>query len=178
MSVQRIAAECWNRIEPFWLCVLPWTCEEFERRWDIGSFDECEEDGLGLRRVAVLRIGGTIYLVDAYPNGSPGAERVHLSVADTSHDSRRDFDNALAHLCLDQSELLAIQPELGPARWWLWRVDDHGNEFEMARFQSRGYAEWVRTKYAAKGHKQLYYVRDTAIAPERGVLGEAGGYDR
>ena len=44
--------------------------------------------------------------------------------------------------------------------WILVRTDDNGNEFEAARFADRDEAETERARYEARGHKQLYAVRD------------------
>jgi hypothetical protein len=50
---------------------------------------------------------------------------------------------------------------LGPAAWALIRLDDNGNEFEMQRYLLEVSAQWVKTAYEKKGHKQLYFVRST-----------------
>ncbi len=42
--------------------------------------------------------------------------------------------------------------------WILFRQDDNGNRYEMARFPSREAAETAAARYQARGHKQLYYV--------------------
>ena len=46
----------------------------------------------------------------------------------------------------------------GAARWVLWRLDDNGNRFAMAEFDSRERAEAAAREYAARGHKQAYWV--------------------
>ncbi len=43
--------------------------------------------------------------------------------------------------------------------WVLMRLDDNGNEFEMATFNHLEAAEVARKTYADKGHKQLYFLR-------------------
>ena len=145
---------------------MPCTTHEFEQSWGI-QFSEDNEPGLGLCRYAVLRIGGTMYLAMAHPGGPPGAERMALQVVESSDDTRRDLDIALAQLGVAETDLLWVQPYLGSPRWQLWRVDDNGNEFEVARFQSESYAKWIRSKYEAKGHKQFYFVR-AAVADVAG----------
>ncbi|WP_394538908.1 hypothetical protein PRJ39_25835 [Lysobacter enzymogenes] len=175
MSVQRIAEDRWSGAEPFWLCVLPWTSQAFERRWAVGAFAEYPDDGLGVCRAAVLRIGATACLAQAHPQGPPGCERVVLSVAADSADTRRDLDDVLRHLGLSESELAAVRPGLGPASWQLWRLDDNGNEFEMARFQTQGHAEWVGRQYQANGHRQTYFVRGPAAPAAAARMGEPEG---
>ena len=46
--------------------------------------------------------------------------------------------------------------ERGP--WILFRQDDNGNRYEVARFDSREAAEAEAARYQARGHKQHYYV--------------------
>jgi hypothetical protein len=48
-------------------------------------------------------------------------------------------------------------------QWVVWRQDDNGNRFEVARKESRADAEALATVMEARGHKQLYWV---AKAPE------------
>lgn len=43
--------------------------------------------------------------------------------------------------------------------WRLMRLDDNGNEFEMARFDDKAEAERVRASFEARGHKQMYYLQ-------------------
>lgn len=43
--------------------------------------------------------------------------------------------------------------------WRLMRLDDNGNEFEMARFDNEAEAERERAKYEKRGHKQTYYLK-------------------
>jgi hypothetical protein len=54
---------------------------------------------------------------------------------------------------------MASGPEPGsPHGWRLMRLDDNGNEFEIARFEDENAAQAMRQDYERKGHKQLYYV--------------------
>jgi hypothetical protein len=43
-------------------------------------------------------------------------------------------------------------------RWVVWRQDDNGNRFEVARKDSRADAEELAVTMEARGHKQLYWV--------------------
>jgi hypothetical protein len=45
-----------------------------------------------------------------------------------------------------------------PDRWIVWRQDDNGNRFEVARKDSRADAEELAAAMEARGHKQLYWV--------------------
>jgi hypothetical protein len=45
-----------------------------------------------------------------------------------------------------------------PDRWIVWRQDDNGNRFEVARKDSRAEAEGLAATMEARGHKQLYWV--------------------
>jgi RimJ/RimL family protein N-acetyltransferase len=43
-------------------------------------------------------------------------------------------------------------------RWVVWRQDDNGNRFEVARKDSRAEAEELAATMEARGHKQIYWV--------------------
>jgi hypothetical protein len=50
-------------------------------------------------------------------------------------------------------------PTDGPGRrWTVWRQDDNGNRFEVARYGSRAEAELLAATMEARGHKQIYWV--------------------
>jgi hypothetical protein len=49
-----------------------------------------------------------------------------------------------------------------PDRWVVWRQDDNGNRFEVARKDSRADAEELAMVMEARGHKQLYWVAKLA----------------
>jgi hypothetical protein len=49
-----------------------------------------------------------------------------------------------------------------PDRWIVWRQDDNGNRFEVARKDSRTDAEELAAVMQARGHKQLYWVARAA----------------
>lgn len=42
--------------------------------------------------------------------------------------------------------------------WELWRQDDNGNRFRIARFASRESAEAEQRRFEALGHKQTYWM--------------------
>jgi hypothetical protein len=46
----------------------------------------------------------------------------------------------------------------GPGQWIVWRQDDNGNRFEVARRRSRAEAEELAAMMEARGHKQTYWV--------------------
>ena len=45
-----------------------------------------------------------------------------------------------------------------PNRWIVWRQDDNGNQFEVARFDDRAEADALAATMEARGHKQTYWV--------------------
>lgn len=53
--------------------------------------------------------------------------------------------------------LFGATPDHRP-RWIVWRQDDNGNRYEVARKDSRPEAEALATQMDARGHKQLYWV--------------------
>lgn len=51
---------------------------------------------------------------------------------------------------------------VGDARWKVLRQDDNGNAFVIAAFTSRCEADAVAASFAARGHKQVCWVEQTA----------------
>jgi hypothetical protein len=45
-----------------------------------------------------------------------------------------------------------------PVRWIVWRQDDNGNRFEVARKDSRAEADALAAAMEMRGHKQTYWV--------------------
>jgi len=45
-----------------------------------------------------------------------------------------------------------------PVWWTVWRQDDNGNRFEVARKDSRAEAEALAAAMEVHGHKQTYWV--------------------
>lgn len=43
--------------------------------------------------------------------------------------------------------------------WELWRQDDNGNLFRIARFSSRAAADAEQRRFEAQAHKQTYWVQ-------------------
>jgi len=43
-------------------------------------------------------------------------------------------------------------------QWIVWRQDDNGNRFEVARRESRAEAEALAATMEARSHKQTYWV--------------------
>lgn len=44
------------------------------------------------------------------------------------------------------------------AAWELWRQDDNGNRFRVARFGAKTEAEAEQRRFEALAHKQIYWV--------------------
>jgi hypothetical protein len=47
------------------------------------------------------------------------------------------------------------------ATWVVWRQDDNGNRFVVARKESRAEAEALAAEMEARGHKQTYWVAES-----------------
>jgi len=58
----------------------------------------------------------------------------------------------------DFLKALAEQPSQTPA-FEVWRLDDNGNEFLVARYDDREVAERKIAELAAGGHKQTYWIK-------------------
>lgn len=63
------------------------------------------------------------------------------------------------------------EPEPGPGppagAWAVWRIDDTGNTFLVRGGLTRAEAERVAAEFAARGHKQMYWVEQEAAGPGR-----------
>jgi hypothetical protein len=63
-----------------------------------------------------------------------------------------------AALGLQLRQLPWVSDQVQPRPWVLCRQDDNGNRVAMWFFREREAAESVARDYAARGHKQLYFV--------------------
>lgn len=61
---------------------------------------------------------------------------------------------------------------IGAATWRVMRQDDNGNEFLITSYTSRCQAEAVVAAFAARGHKQVYWVE---FAAARVIRTESAG---
>jgi hypothetical protein len=89
-----------------------------------------------------------------------GRPQVAISTqrSDDIHDALVDLFETLA---IDDADALQIHPSIDLARlpaWTLWRQDDNGNRFEMARTRSYAKACAQERMFTARGHKQNYWV--------------------
>lgn len=76
-----------------------------------------------------------------------------------------DWNDAIVELfealAIDDTDVQLIHPQVELARlpvWVLWRQDDNGNRFEMARFRSYAKACAQERMFTARGHRQSYWV--------------------
>ncbi|WP_198170623.1 hypothetical protein [Actinoplanes awajinensis] len=53
---------------------------------------------------------------------------------------------------------MSIDENEPPRRWVVWRQDDNGNRYVVARKDSRAEADQLAATMEARGHKQLYWV--------------------
>jgi catechol 2,3-dioxygenase-like lactoylglutathione lyase family enzyme len=60
------------------------------------------------------------------------------------------------------AELRAREEDAREARWSVWRRDDHGNEFEVAKELSRDDAAARAAELEGRGHKQSYWIAPSA----------------
>lgn len=52
--------------------------------------------------------------------------------------------------------------------WTVWRIDDNGNRFEVARHLTQAEAESLVEEFTRRGHKQLYWSERDHIQPSTG----------
>jgi hypothetical protein len=88
----------------------------------------------------------------------PGWLDFYKRRSDGFDDSIVDLFEALA---IDISDVSFVHAQVDRTRlpeWALWRQDDNGNRFEMARFHCYAKASAQAQMYTARGHRQLYWV--------------------
>lgn len=76
-----------------------------------------------------------------------------------------DFNAAVVDLfealAIDDADVSFLHPQVDVRRlpaWALWRQDDNGNRFEMARYRSYAKARAQWQLYTDRGHKQTYWI--------------------
>jgi hypothetical protein len=60
---------------------------------------------------------------------------------------------------VDRSRDDRVEPD---ASWTLWRIDDNGNTFAVREGLGRDEADRLAAEFTARGHKQMYWVEQTA----------------
>jgi hypothetical protein len=88
----------------------------------------------------------------------PGWMDFHKRRSDDWNDAIVDLFEALT---IDDSDVSFIHPQVDLTRlpvWVLWRQDDNGNRFEMARFRSYAKAQAQAQIFTDRGHRQVYWV--------------------
>lgn len=90
----------------------------------------------------------------------PSRLDIHKLRSDDPHAAIVDLFEALA---IDDADVGHLDPRVDLSRlptWALWRQDDNGNRFEMARFRSYAKACAQEQLFTARGHKQNYWVEE------------------
>jgi hypothetical protein len=88
--------------------------------------------------------------VTSLPSATGGRSGYRLATA--GHDVLMSMEHPVAD---DRSDVAGHEQ---PVRWTVWRQDDNGNQFEVARKDSRVEAEELAAAMQARGHKQTYWV--------------------
>jgi hypothetical protein len=57
------------------------------------------------------------------------------------------------------AEPIGKDDDASAGAWELWRQDDNGNRFRIARFSSREAADAEQRRFEALAHKQTYWVQ-------------------
>lgn len=137
------------------LCRLPFSAQELEAKLGM-AFTRPEED-LQERPHAVIQLEGHVLRLEAQSATAP----VVVSVRGDVQEPGRCLPMLCAALGLQPGQLPWVSSELQSRPWVLCRQDDNGNRVAMWYFREREMAESVARDYAARGHKQLYYVEKT-----------------
>lgn len=156
----QIEKDDWNDIgEPEYIAVLPVYPGDLTAKKYL-EFEEFEDEGLGIAKIAYVNIEETLYIFLAHPEGPPDCHYVSVRVSSIESDSEKALIKLIGELELTRAELVWEQEYLGPGKWLLTRLDDNGNEIEMFRFLNEISANRVKKKYENKGHKQAYFVKN------------------
>ena len=156
--LEQIDFNDWNEIGyPEYIAILPIYPQDLRRKQYI-EFVDYEDEGLGLARGAAFKIKGVQYFVRCHLIGDEEEDQLTVMVRSTEPDSEHALTLLLKALKIERSTLPWEQESLGKCSWLLSRLDDNGNEVEMFRFLNEDSARINQKKYAAKGHKQSYFV--------------------
>lgn len=85
--------------------------------------------------------------------------RSERSAADADAVAATDRD----HVLMSMERLTAddepddLASDTRPVRWTVWRQDDNGNRFEVARKDARAEAEALAAVMEVRGHKHTYW---------------------
>ena len=143
---------------PLPVCTLPFTPRDLHRVYGL-DFEEFDDDGLGPCQCCIVEAGAIQFRLESHPLGPAGSELCTAFIHGDEPDALRALHVLLDALTLSDQRLCWRAEGLGPARWGLYRLDDNHNEVEMRRYQLEVSAMWMARQYEAKGHKQLYFVR-------------------
>ncbi len=95
--------------------------------------------------------------------GFPGRVLVYKQRTDAWRDAVIDIFETLA---IDERDTLDLHPTIDLEQlpqWSLWRADDFGNHVEIDRYHCYAKASALEQMFAARGHKQSYWVDPTVI---------------
>lgn len=95
--------------------------------------------------------------------GFPGRVLVYKQRTDAWRDAVIDIFETLA---IDERDTLELHPTIDLEQlpqWSLWRADDFGNPVEIDRYHCYAKASALEQMFAARGHKQSYWVDPTVF---------------
>jgi hypothetical protein len=158
--LQQASIEDWKEVSsPVYIALLPYEWKFFRDNHDI-VFDEFDDTGLGICKIAPVKISGKLCGLESHPDGPDDARKIAIKVLSYEEEWDEILELFCALLEINKSELPWIQTELSPGQWELYRTDDNANEVIMHRFPSEDIANGARITYEKRGHKQLYMVRE------------------
>lgn len=135
------------------LCHLPFSLEQVEARLGVALArpDVQQRDPAHV----LLQLEGYVLRLESVEMANAG---VVVSVRGDVQEPGRCLPVLCAALGIQLGQLPWVSSELQPRPWVLYRLDDNGNRVAMWYFREREAAESVARDYAARGHKQLYFV--------------------
>lgn len=137
------------------LCQLPFTLDEVEIKLGI-AFTRSQVHHQESAHL-VLQLEGYVLRLEAQPPDGP----VRVSVRGDVQEPGRCLPIVCEALGIKVAQLPWVSADLQARPWGLCRLDDNGNRVAMWYFREREVAESVARDYAARGHKQTYYVENS-----------------
>jgi hypothetical protein len=158
--MRQIPLEAWTNLGPdLPVCVLPVLASEAKLRFGL-DFDVIDPQLLG-RGLALIDVDGSRFLLSTCESAViEHPRRVEVWVDSSWPDPAKAVSIVCAAFGVSAAALPWIAPGLHPRRWVLERLDDNSNRFVMGYFDSLERATRAMERFRARGHKQLYDVRE------------------
>lgn len=135
--------------------------EFMESRFGKPVLVDLDSNGVGLFDAWLIRfpcgLEVALWLFHLRPDLTPIIDRNEPAVVEI-YANRSEQRHILFHLGFTRDEVEWIPEAPAEPCWQVWRLDDNGNEYEVAGLTSACKAEAMVEEFEARGHKQTYWV--------------------